>query len=290
MNIPAPESAFVPEGHDEAPLRHGRFRLQFARAGRRTFIARQFVSYPFHMTRPFELDAKLPHLLTVYQQSSSGGLYRDDRLSSVYALQQDAAAHVTTQAATVVHDCQGTPAYHDTKIDLSEGSYLALTPDPLVLFPGAASSAVTSVTLAEGAALALIDSFSTHDPVGSGRPFDRISSDVTIRDQSGRLLARDFSRVQGQEFFSTAAPAGDWRVVITALLVGAQRRLPDQETLSFLSRQNGVVAGASRLPNDAGWIIRCLAKSAHAAHHVIDEIFTRSVVAALGEAPLKRRK
>ena len=36
---------------------------------------------PFHVTRPFYLDAQRPDLATLYLQSSSGGVYGGDDLS-----------------------------------------------------------------------------------------------------------------------------------------------------------------------------------------------------------------
>ena len=44
-----------------------------------------------------------PGLATLYVQSCSGGIYEDDRLDLTLATAQGAEAHVSTQAATVVH-------------------------------------------------------------------------------------------------------------------------------------------------------------------------------------------
>ena len=68
--------------HGEEQDHRSRFDLSFGRHGERTIIERQYVSYPFHLTRPFALDPDIPALTTVYQQSSSGGVYRSDRLTS----------------------------------------------------------------------------------------------------------------------------------------------------------------------------------------------------------------
>ena len=61
--------------------RKARSSLTFRRdpAGR-TFIAGQRTEYPVHMTRPFRLPADPEGMLTLYLQSSSGGLYRGDDL------------------------------------------------------------------------------------------------------------------------------------------------------------------------------------------------------------------
>jgi urease accessory protein len=75
----------------------------FARGGGRTFLMRQFTPYPFHVARPHRLDAARPDLATLYLQSVSGGLDRGDRLGLAVETRPSAAAHMTSQAATVVH-------------------------------------------------------------------------------------------------------------------------------------------------------------------------------------------
>ena len=242
------------------------------------------------MTRPFALDAAIPALLTVYQQSSSGGLYRDDRLSSRYELGTGAATHVTTQAATVVHDCHGQPARQSTEIALEEGAFLALTPDPLVLFPGASCSSTIQARLAPGAVLFLSDAFTCHDPEGRLRPFDRVGADVVIRDAAGRLLVRDNLEVTGAQLAGPASPIGDWKVVSSFMLLGDPTRLPVAETLVALNHLSVAVLGVTPLANGAGWGIRCLAADAIAARAIAESLFGLAVAAALGTQPAPRRK
>lgn len=268
----------------------GRFELAFLRHGARTAIGRQFVSYPFHLTRPFALDAAIPSLLTVYQQSSSGGLYRAERLACRYDVGRAAAAHVTTQAATVVHDCHGQPARQTVEVALEEEAFLALTPDPLVLFPGASCVSRLEAKLARGAVLLLADAFALHDPQGAARPFDRLTSDVVVRDAGGRLLLRDCFRVAGEALASSASPIGGWRVVSSFLLLGEPARLPAREELVGLAGDDWAVAGVSALPNGAGWGVRCLAADAVAARRVAELLFTACVLAAFGSVPARRRK
>lgn len=268
----------------------GRFELAFFRHGARTAIGRQFVSYPFHMTRPFALDPQLPSLLTVYQQSSSGGLYRAESLRCLYEIGADAAAHVTTQAATIVHDCYGETANQTIEISLGKNAFLALTPDPLVLFPGARFSGSVEAKLSDGAVLLLGDAFSLHDPAGQGRPFDTLESDVVIRESNGGLLVRDSYRVAGDSLVGTVSPIGRWRVVSTYLLLGCPERLPPKEVLCGVDKERSVAVGVSALPNNAGWGVRCLAANAVAARVIADRIFNICVAFSLGGKPMARRK
>jgi urease accessory protein len=268
----------------------GRFELSFARHGARTHIGRQFVSYPFHITRPFALDAAIPSLLTIYQQSSSGGLYRGEQLSSCYELGANAAAHITTQAATIVHHCHGEPARQHSEVIMQEGAFLALTPDPLVLFPGAACENTLIARLAPGAILLLADAFARHDPDDRSRSFDQLSSHVRIEDSSGRLLARDCFRIAGDALAGAASPIGNWRAVANYMLLGDCSLLPSRQTLTQSLSFAECVTGVSELPNGIGWGIRCLAANAIAARAVSERLFVLAVEAAFGASPTPRRK
>lgn len=270
--------------------RRGRFDLDFMRHGPRTVIGRQHVSYPFHLTRPFNLDNAIPELLTVYQQSASGGLYRADELSCRFRLGAAAAAHVTTQAATVVHDCHGQPARQAIDVRVEKGAFLALVPDPLILFPGAAVASVLEARLAPEAVLMLADTFALHDPQEQGRPFDQLSSAISIRDDEDRLLVRDCFRIQGCELAGAASPIGQWRIVSNFLLLGPSTRLPGRETLTGLDAGTGAVLGVSPLAHDAGWGVRCLATDAVSARRVAEMLFSACVLAAFGQVPARRPK
>lgn len=287
---PQPPATYALVQPRQAEARCGRFELAFSRHGARTHLGRQFVCYPFHMTRPFALDRAIPSLLTVYQQSSSGGLYRDDRLTSRYELGAGAAAHITTQAATVVHDCHGQPAHQVTEIALEENAFLAVTPDPLVLFPGASSSSTLRARLAPGAVLLLSDAFTCHDPEGRLRSFDRLGSDVSIRDAAGRLLVRDNLEVSGADIAGPASPIGGWKVVSNFMLLGDPTRLPAAEALVALNDMASAIVGVSALANGAGFGLRCLAADAIAARSIGESLFELAVAAAFGIQPVPRRK
>lgn len=287
MTAPWPK----PAGQDAAAVGPpGRFEVELLRHGPHTRIGRQYVSYPFHLTRPFRLDAAIPSLLSLYQQSCSGGLYRADRLSSRLDLRAGAAAHVTTQAATIVHDCRGQPVVQTTVIGIERDGFLAFTPDPLVLFPGACSRTTLTADLAPGAVLLLSDAFAGHDPKGLSRPFERLESEVTIRDEGGRLLVHDSFCLPGASLDGPASPTGAWRVVSSHLLVGDKARLPRRSDLDALAKGGRSLVGVSELANGAGWGIRCLAADAVAAGRFSESLFSLAVRAAFGEAPAPRRK
>jgi len=207
-----------------------------------------------------------------------------------YEIGAEAAAHVTTQAATVVHDCYGEAADQTIEISVGQNALLALTPDPLVLFPGASFLGRIEARLAERAVLLLGDAFAVHDPAGCARPFDLVRSDVTVTSATGQVLVRDSYSVAGSSLIGPASPIGHWRVVSTYLLLGHPLRLPSREELGAVNDGMAAVVGVSALPNLAGWGVRCLAANAVAARGIADRIFSIFVSAGLGGNPTPRRK
>jgi urease accessory protein len=77
--------------------------LSLASCGGCTFLARQSVPYPFHITLSHRLDAARLDIATLSLQSASGGLYRGDRLALSIEARPSACAHVTSQVAIVAH-------------------------------------------------------------------------------------------------------------------------------------------------------------------------------------------
>jgi len=265
--------------------------MRFRRHGDRTGIARQYVCYPFHFTKAFELDRRIPELLTLYQQSSSGGLYRGDSLTSDLVVESGAAVHITTQASTVVHDCQSSTAQTSVQATVERDAFLAYTPDPLILFPGARIGATTVVRMDSSAVVLLHDFFDRHDPKAKGEPFDRIVARVEVGTLEGRTLVRDRMCLLGRDIASPQfSPMGQWRISGSLFLLGPAPRLPAGQELLAASTAPGVLAGVCTLPNEAGLVVRLLANDAHVAGQVAARLFNLAVKSRFGAAPQPRRK
>lgn len=246
----------VSEGAQLSPMRVD---LTFARAGGRTYLARQFVSYPFHVTRPFYLDRVPAGLATLYLQSAAGGIYSGDRLELTIDTGPGAQCQITTQGSTIVHDGRGQKSRHATRIQVGAGAFVGLINEPTILFRGAAIEMQADIQLDSGATLVLADALILHDPSGSHREgFALFASQLTVTAASGRLLLVDRQRVTGADF-SRLAPHGSHTTAGTLFAIG---RLP--ASLSLKDLEEGIAAvgssvAATRLPNDAGLMVRLLA-------------------------------
>ncbi|GJE72197.1 urease accessory protein UreD [Methylorubrum podarium] len=283
---PAPaEAAPAPVG------RRVRAALVFARGGGTTVLSRQNVPYPFHITRAFRMHPGRPDLATLYLQSASGGLYAADHLTLDVAARTGARVHVTTQAGTVVHRGGPEPTRQETRLTIAADAFLALNPDPLILFPDAHLAISTEITAEPGARAIVTESVACHDPLGQGRPFDRLDLGLTIRSPEGRALVRERSRIDGAAFTGPDSPMGGHRAYGTMVVLGA----PDDARLAGpLLRQAsdaaGCLTGVSPLPNGAGLGLRLLAPDGGALSAGMEALFRILFAALSGCEPGRRRK
>ena len=279
--------------------------LCFSRGGGRTVLARQRLPYPFHATRTFHLDQARPDLATLYLQSAAGGLYRGDHVALSITAEPHSAAHVTTQAATIVNRTHRFPVEQNTRLEVGEHAFLASTPDPLVLFPGAEISCATEITLAAGGCAILTDGLSHHDPEGFGpeglgpedlspegvgRSFERYSNAVVVRDTAGRILLNDRGSITGEAMFAPSSPLGRYRAVGTVFVLGRGAELCDADLLENRLAACGCVAGFSKLPNNAGIGSRVLAADGGTLARGLEAAFAIAFEALIGMPPARRRK
>jgi urease accessory protein len=268
--------------------------LSFERSAGHTKLARKFATYPFFLTAPFRLDRAPSGMLTVFLQSTSGGLYKGDRLALEVEAAEGAQAHVTTQGATVAHAMphQG-DARHEVTIRAAAGSLVEYLPDPLILLPTANVQSRLCVEAEVGATVIFGDAFLTHDPEARHRPFRQFASEMTLRRPRGALIALERFAVSGGE--AEAA----WRKLLPHPCA-AQGSVwlcsphPSGELVAALGDALADVpslcAGASTLPGKAGVVARLLAPDAvvlasgfRAAWYALRCILT-------GEKPDGRRK
>ena len=292
MNMVPQRSGFSPSQQaDPIPAaRDVTAQLGFVRGGGRTVLARQRVPYPFHITRPFALDRNLPELATLYLQSCSGGLYTGDRLQLDIDVASGAQAHVTSQAATVVHRTAGDEARFSTAVRIDTDALLALTNDPFILFPGAHLRCRTEVTLALGGRGILADGFATHDPGQDGAPFGTLRTELCVRDASGRLLVWDRGGIDGLQFVSAASPLGPYRAMGSVVGLGIRRSDIDVAALMKPLDALECRVGASGLPNGCGIAVRCLAPTGGQLARGMSHVFAAVFEAWTGHAPLPLRK
>lgn len=265
-------------------------RLTFARGGGTTVLTGQHVPYPFHVTRPFRLHPERPDLATLYLQSASGGLYRGDHLGLEIEARAGASAHVTTQSATVVHDTGSAPARQDMTLRLGPGALLAVTPDPLILFPGAALETVTRIVADPSARAIATEGFACHDPSGMGRPFAAVDIGLRIEVPTGATLVRERARLTGAALAGPASPLGRYRAWGTVVVLVAPDAVPDGAAMQAAADAVGCLSGAGPLPSGAGLALRLLAPDGGTLSAGLEAAVAVAFEALVGIAPGRRRK
>ena len=261
--------------------------LRFAHGGGRTFLQRQHVPYPFHITRPHALDSGHPPVATLILQSASGGLYQGDRLALDISAGVGARAWVTSQAATVVHRVAGASIGVRTHLDAASEACLVLATDPYILFPHTALTVQTDVTIAPGAIVILAEGFACHDPAATHRPFTRLAIGCRVI-QDGRVLVDETGAIDGEAFLGPNSPLGRYRAMGTVMLLAAIQldAAPIEPTLGAL----GVLGGITSLPNGAGLCVRLLAEAGGALARGLQAVVAAGFAAATNRPVVSLRR
>lgn len=278
---------------EQDSLGRGRAELAFARdpAGR-TYIRRQYVSYPYHVCRPLTFAGDPAGMVTLYLQSCAGGIFRDDRLREHLVSDTGTAVHVTTQASTIVHSMDRGTARQEVLIEAAPDSLIELLPDPFILFPQSRFASSVRIRAQESATVVVADSFICHDPAASGAMFDWFHGDLTVENGDGVVLAMDRFRVTG-DVVAGAAPGITGRFGAQGSLFVVSRQQPDRLLDGLREALSGVpdiYAGASLLPTGCGAWMRIMAPDAVALRAAMTAGWQAARASVTGQVPAPRRK
>jgi len=274
--------------------RRGRAELDFARdPSGRTYIRRQYVSYPYHICRPLTFAGDPPGMVTLYLQSCAGGIFQDDRLIERIGAGPGVGAQVTTQAATIVHGMDLGPASQQVSIDAAADAFLEFLPDPFILFPRARFESKVRVRADETATVLLSDSFISHDPHGGGAAFDWYRGTLTVEDSTGTTLAQDRFGVTGAAM-RAATPGITGAFATHGSFFVLHRRLPAEALVEALrgavAGLGGTYAGASALPAGCGAWLRVAAADGVALRAAMSGAWQGVRQRLTGLTPAPRRK
>ena len=253
--------------------RAGQLALEFAQArSGRTFLKRQYVAFPFHLTRPFDSG----NGLLVILQSLGAGLLQGDRFSAGIIAGEGTTVTVRTQGATIAHAMPMDDAAQHVRLDAHRASRLVWQPRPLVLFPEARVRTSLEVVVHDGAEVVWCDAFLAHDAGRSGKHFASLEAETIVRADNGTLLALDRARTTGRELASSGVTVHG-----TMGLVGGDAVLPAlADALSEAVMLSGAYAGVSSLPGECGVLVRILADDGAMLARTVDDVMT-----ALGQCP-----
>lgn len=272
-------------------LLSGRLDLEFAAdAEGKTYLGRQYASYPFHICRTQFQDREIPGLATLYIQSCSGGVYEDDFLDLAFVVRKDAAVHVATQSATIVHTMPSGSASQLVQIQCERGAFVEYLPDPQILFPRSSYRSTTRVRLSEDAIAVVSDSILQHDPAGNGDMFSSYRAEFIIENADSAVLAIDRLELQTSP---QLCPGILGSFAAQGTLIVACLNLPStiQHELMKIKIDRGEAAiGVTLLPKSAGLLVRILAADGASLKRVMHMVWCGVRFVLKGSIPVERRK
>ena len=288
-------SSSTSEARSAPALTRGRLQTTFARDPEgKSYLARQYASYPFHLCRAQYLDLDLPEMASLYVQTSAGGIYAGDRLHVEIRTEAGARAHVTTQASSIAYRMPGGEARQRVHLSGGPGSLLEYLPDPTILFPEARLRTAITLAPAPGALIVAGDSFLPHDPGGGGRPFGFCAGETRVVGPEGRLLALDRFHFDGPAW--TAGSTGVSRThrmqgtLVAAGDAAAPGALLDALREALAGTPASVYGAASTLPNGCGAWARLLAADGAELNDSMLQLWSALRTKVTGRPPARRRK
>jgi urease accessory protein len=262
--------------------------------GGRTFIARQYADYPYHVCKAHYLDERPAGMATLYLQSCSGGLFENDRLAFHLSAGESSAVHLTSQASTIVHSARGGgKAEQYGTIVAMPHSLVEYLPDPVILFPRSRLATQLDLHLSEHASVMLCESFLLHDPSGGGAVPELLDSRVSARFPDGTLIAGDRTRIEGEAWHAQLLGGlGQWKcygfvLIITGAVPCARMCREIRDAVSTIA---GIYAGTSCLSHDRGVNARFLGHGAVPLKQAMTAAWKASRRLLCGAEPGPRRK
>jgi urease accessory protein len=253
----------------------GILEMTFARRGNRSVLAHLRRQAPLLVQQALYWDEHLPGLPCVYVITTSGCVLEHDVFDISIAVEAGAMAHVTTQAATRLHRMETGSASQAQRVHLAADAYLELLPGPVIPQRQSRFAGDTEAVVAESATLL------SAEILQPGRKhhrdelfaYDRYSSALTVRRPDGtRLFSEKLVAEPGRQPVRDAGAMGGFDVFANVVLV-----TPPAHATRILDRVgagtgadapggygrggaagDGCMAGASRLPNDAGLVYKVL--------------------------------
>ena len=191
-----------------------------------------------------------------------GGVLADDRVDLRVALGPGTAAQIVFAAATQVYQMPHGNARHNVHLDLAPESRLRWLAEPLILFGGADFTQRTTVTLGDGAALALLDVL-VPGRLARGEQFQfrRYVTQIEVRDGAGRLLVAERAVLEPERsMFNVPGMFGATPVVGSLFLL--DQALDAEACVAHINQGADERIGATVLPNNCGVLARALGTSA----------------------------
>lgn len=255
----------------------------------KTYLDKQYASYPFHVCRTQYFENDPPGMANIYIQSASGGIYENERLSTNVIANSNSFSHVTTQASTIVHGMTSGNADQSVAINATNNSYTEYISDPLILFPQSNLSSTIDVYADDTSTAVIADSFLLHFLNGNEHTFNQLNSTLQIFTENNELLAKDVYQINPYNFINKSHNyIGMGTVCIVNRNTNHQKLL--ELLRNNLQQNKDIYGGVSMLPNQSGMIMKFLVSDGDTLKKTIQQTWTDIRKSIVGITPNVRKK
>jgi urease accessory protein len=268
MTTVAPE--LLPYQDEPRQLRSGGLgkdallRLRFETRGDRSILAFSERRAPLLVQKALYCDEGMPGLPLVFIITNSGGILQGDRYTMDFSAGPGASGHITTQAATKIHEMDANHAAQTQEIALEDDAYLEYLPETVIPFRHSRFHTRTRIRIAPTATLLYAETLMGGRQFYRGGEmfeFDLYSSTVTAERPDGKqLFAEKFVIEPERSPVTRLGVMGEFCVFANVLLFTPREHADAifSQVEAIWNPENQLAAGASRMPNDAGLVYRVL--------------------------------
>jgi urease accessory protein len=258
-----------------APGKIGELKLAFSLKNNRNILSHLYRVTPLLVQQALYWDEAMPELPICSMISVGGGVLQGDRYHIDIRVNEDACAHVTSQGANRIHRMDANYASQYQSITLEDGAYLEFMPDFTILYKQSRYITETDIVIGQGVTLLY------GEMVMLGRlhhenermEFDLLSLLTRVVTVDGTklfsekiLLEADknrpefVSQMQGFNVFAN--------ILCLTSVANATQIMAEYD--AYFAEDKTVFAAVSKLPNDAGLMLRVVGQeSYHVRHQVI---------------------
>lgn len=231
------------------------------------YVRRQYVTYPYRLSRPLALAPADLNQIYLYIMNSSPGLLAGDNLRLALKLDAGTNLYLTDQSATKVHSMPvGQLAKTCYEIEVGDKANLEFECEPLIFYPDSALEQSIKVKLHPTGQL-FISEIIVPGRLARGEfyNFQYYFSRMEVSTPSGELIFADTMRLEGKlNPFSHSKIFSSLPIIANLILVLPEIELKklSTEIESFIVNGKSAIACASSpLPNCNGLIVRVMAEN-----------------------------
>ncbi|PZQ96977.1 MAG: urease accessory protein [Cereibacter sphaeroides] len=246
-----------------APGKVGQLRLGFSLRHGRSVLNDLYRVTPLLVQQALYWDEAMPELPICSIISIGGGILQGDRYKIDISVGEGACAHVHSQSANRIHRMDANYASQAQTVRVEAGAYLEYLPDFTIPYRGSRFINESDLIVAEDATVLYGEMMMTgrkHHHVDERFGLDLLSVAVSISRPGGRKLFAEKILIEKND------PTVDYAAVMRGFDTFANimcisppdiaARVKDRFENHFPTEDVRALAGVSRLPNNAGLMLR----------------------------------